>query len=428
MKKRLICFAIAVVMLFSASVCVFAAKPYSVKKYDYYVPIGDSIAAGMEIDCVHSKANNQAACFSRVEGDYVDLVSLATSKPGKDNYHSMVCPGLRTIDVLFLLGLYEGDYDEYIEGARAFSSETTFAAGIGKKIEEKFDFNEYIRNADLITLGLGVNDIATEAFSNAYMAVLAGEADESDFPMLFATNVISGYQTFAKNYEAIIRHILKVNGKKATVVLVGMYNPYSNFNIEGDEYGILKTLFEVMIRSGNALLKTWARKYGFLYADVSDTCNHSENLLGGDIETDGDFQSAALAMASIFTHPDYDGHRYMSECIIDRLPESLKKVSIRTGGLVAKIGNTTVGKFNIARGVNGWTIQDTESGLYVSYKNGKIELASAPTEWQYNGGFYVETAYSVLFIKRTQRVYLGYKNGTLIASLLRQNTELYKAA
>ena len=418
MKKRLICFAIAVVMLFSASVCVFAAKPYSVKKYASYIAIGDSVAAGY-VDDAMGAAPMADYAYCRVDGSYPDLVASATSAVGEDNFKSFATPGARTVDLYYFLG-GDLDIDAYKE-----EGETYLGDNFGLIFDaDKEGFCEDLKTADLVTVGLGYNDIFTEALFAYFQTMRTGEADQD----VLTQGMIDGFKKYFEYYPKALSLLKKAVSKNCTVLVVNMYNPLENISVTEYNDNLVGLAFNAIFNSANALLRIWARQFGFTYVDVTGVvdatdCFARENIMDG-IEEIAD---AFMKLSTYTTHPNDEAHAYIAECIIDKLPESLKKVSIRTGGLVAKIGNNTVGKFNIARGVNGWTIQDTESGLYVSYENGKIELASAPTEWQYNGGFYVETVYSVLFIKHTQRVYLGYKDGALTASLLKQSTEFYKA-
>ena len=436
--KKFIAILVAASLLATCIFTVTAANENTVKKYDYYVSCGDSITAGFDIDLDHNRAyidpENSSGlakeCYlGRIEGAYPDLISLATSKQGENNYHSLSMPGFRVKDLAYTLGYDVGDEEAYTkEIINALRGDPeAYSIGVKKAKQEELS-SKYLTNADLITIGYGTNDLLLYSGLEIMNNFQSETFSVIELPGMLLETVVSNIADFIKCFNYCAEYIGENNKNDPDVYLIGMFNPFENVKVEGDDLGVLGTFYGAVVSLGNTMLKAWALKYGFTYINIKNLPDICEHLISGTVAAGEDIAGTVLNLRNTHTHPDYIGHEYIAECILEKMPDTLVETSLRTGNLELKINGRDVGMFGFSKSQNGWLIRDLDSGLYLTYKNGKIDLASEPSEWLYDGGFYVETAYSVLFIKRTEKTYIGYKNGSLSAGLHKQNIEFYKAA
>ena len=266
MKKIRTCLAVLLALTMAFSILcssASAATPDTVKSYRNYTAIGDSIGSGFgQPD--YNKEGKMVVWGHRIPGAYPSYVADWTHA----NLTMRQMPGYTTaalryeLDDTFHMHTWElhelsnftfGSYDE------AFLDRM------------KSDFRSHIKNSDLITLDIGINDTWYSTISLIYYiaeyanndnlkygsgrgtleqelkeygsmgtvvrnaaAYLDGFATNpaqwAQFWTLWAENMASYLTSFKNNYDAIVKSIYRIN-PDVTVVAVGGYNPFKDWKI-----------------------------------------------------------------------------------------------------------------------------------------------------------------------------------------------------
>ncbi len=197
---------------------------------------------------------------SSVEGEsYVDLIASGLHI---ENYDNLAQKGMRLEDVLYLLSDVNGD--AYYQANYA---------------ELKDEFIAAVEAADFITLGFNNFDFALAQFGtlepaeldwSLYLPVSAVSAIEKllaevdaeltealgeykSVAMTLVSSLLYNYVGSVYNYGALIEAIAAIN-PKATVVSVGMYNPFASVQFEYEGVSInVGEYFSYLIKAIDAL-------------------------------------------------------------------------------------------------------------------------------------------------------------------------------
>ena len=313
---------LALVMLASLGVCFAAGKDYS--GYEYYVSLGDSIANGIGENNVENKY------MYRTPGAYPDRIANATGA-----YLSQLgCGGMRTVELRACL---EDDYVMPDEYANNFSRE--------KVAELRHFYKPAVAAADLITLNIGANDIATYALLRAKAALaesgvstqaingaMAGAEDQTGALsrlLGLAQNVggyaaavnaaiaglAEGYARFVENWDAIIGDIYALNDD-VTLLVAGFYNPFNELKISDSSLLRLGRAADGIIAAVNTQMQYGSAYAGrYIYVDISGI--QSLAAKKGDALTDEGFFSAV----ELDVHPSNEGQAEIAERFLAALPE-----------------------------------------------------------------------------------------------------------
>ena len=428
--KRIITLAISLATVFSVCIHVPAANENNVKKYNYYVAVGDSIPAGFYIDTDRNGLGDEYSTdcfFGRIEGSYPDIIARATSKDGEDSYHSATAIAMSSKSFAYVLGC-DVDEEEVKESTvSALKGKTGYFYDGIYRARNELNIGEDLKNADLITIGFGTNDLIMHTLIGASKFFESDEIDVDSAAREILKLIVESYAEFIKYFQFCADYIIENNTRDADVFIIGMYNPYKNAEVTGDEFGILGKLYGAIVTSGNTMLRTWALRYGFTYIDVRSVPDICEHLANVKVETDGSIEDLVEKMRAMHTHPDYFGHEYMAELILAKMPDTLVETSLRNGNLELKINGSDAGMYGFTKEQDGWLIRDLDTGLYLTYKNGNITLSQEGTLWQYNGGFYVETTSAIGFAGGIARHYISWGAQGFYTSGLKKNATLHTA-
>ena len=313
---------LALAMLASFGTCLAAAKDYS--GYEYYVSLGDSIANGIGENNVEHKY------MHRTPGAYPDRIAKATGA-----YLSQLgCGGMRTVELRACL---EDDYVMPDEYANNFSR--------AKVAEIRHFYRPAVAAADLITLNIGANDVATYALLRAKAALseagvslgaiaLAerGAADQTDaLSRLLGlaqqlggyasavnaaiSGLTEGYSRFVQNWDAIIGDIYALN-PDVTLLVAGFYNPFNELKISDSSMLELGRAADGIISAINAQMRSGS-KYAsrYIYVDIFGV--QSIAAKRGDAILDEGFFSAV----ELDVHPSNEGQAEIAERFLAALPE-----------------------------------------------------------------------------------------------------------
>ena len=390
--KRIIALLLCVVML-SGLACISALADEEAPAYDgrygwykHYSFFGDSVPAGVGMEA----EGQWNFGWDRIEGAYPDLVADALGyehsfyytnettgaidysfAPMWDywnkwtlttNVSSCATMGFRTCDVRMLLergmdpeNYYEPDDYYYINNQKATMDGLLNYMGY---MGNYYEFvNQWTADSDLITVGVGSNDIFTVPLmtmieqSSIDLSALMGEDNTIDLSAILKfisgskdmVNELIGYikagvENIYNNYPAIIEDF-KTISPDADILITSLYNPFAGHKLTAGSSGtLLADSMSIFIGSINDFLQKLANETDNVYfVDVSRV----ETQFGKDI---------ALLSPEMFgnilndIHPSAAGHRYMADQILSVLekinacPHEHTVAVIRSSGLLKLLG------------------------------------------------------------------------------------------
>lgn len=354
--KKLICMLLAVLMLASVGVGAFAdkGKDYG---YDKYMCIGDSIAAG----CALTKSGEETV-FDQNSDNFAYVYSEQYIYLGHNYavvpkaYHSLVSDrigaellqcarsGMRAVELRYWLDGVYNDFDETCSWDNTYYD----IDGNGFTLKDLDAFNKYInypekiKEADIISINLGSNDVFSFTFGIVMRQLTANTTDPNlekikeyfestgdagaaflklldlyqtmgkigDLVKVLVKGFNDTYKQYAENYNAVMKKIYELN-PDVTVVNVGVFNPlrYVRFSSQLDVD--VSFIMAGIVGQMNALLKGYQSKYDNCYfADVSNTETYYQCY-----EDPLFWQYFTLKV-----HPTIAGHEYMTNQIVSVIP------------------------------------------------------------------------------------------------------------
>ena len=344
---------LACVIALSCCVCAFSATEKTVRQYGKeggYLAIGDSISRGCGADGFYIGKNGEYLPdgegqygeyeMRNVEGcvPYKVAQAVGCNAPmdmtdQSATYWPFTYPGMTTAVTLDLLGIddnfsdtklnyayydamleyfgYEGSFDGVREG-HVYNPDTCGKCG---------NIIELIQRADLITVQLGMCDIFYRAYrivSNGGMLADGLKFDLSSMDAIknllqTAVNEMKfGYEYWKTHYPLIIEKIQELN-PDATIVMVGSFNVVNQLTIADETTAPIGSIITAITAGMNKYYRQWEKKYGVLFADISNTeTQAAEN----DWSILGDFKDHTFTG----THPTQKGYDYIVRRILAELP------------------------------------------------------------------------------------------------------------
>lgn len=361
MKKRIISLILCVLLVCSICIPALADNNTVGRKYDYdyYMCVGDSIAAG----CSLTKDGSETY-FDQETDNYLTVYSPDYIYYGYDfsaiptAYHCIVADaldaellqcarsGLRAVEFRYFL---EGVYNDYDEtcfwGNTYFDTDGNgFTTDDLDAINEYVNYPEQIKKADIISINIGSNDVLSFALNMVLQEMTSDSSDPTlsaikdflnnggSFGQAFAklieyaetmgmlndvVNVListldKAYDQFEVNYKAVMDKIYELN-PDITVIGVGVFNPFKYFRLSGDSDLDISAVAQPTINKINKLIKSYENgKLEFYYADVVGTETY---LMSYDDRYFWEYFTLKV-------HPTLAGHRFMAEQILSVVPEA----------------------------------------------------------------------------------------------------------
>ena len=370
--KRLISLCLALVLVVGLlAMPGSAATKENVKHYDTYTVLGDSIPAGYGLPDYPVPEPN-ILDGSRVEGSYPDLLAKAVKAT---TFYPMAHCGNRAVDLDWLLNEDAKGDDltiPFLAGSMNYDI-TDDAGNVDPeklkaempKIEQlRTDTQDAVKDSDLITVQVGNNDTLTygilmyaiEAAMKAaaeaaqeptqqevtqaevraklreYIAGLSGGEDilkqydnlqktstlatgTMDFLLGTMKYALQGMAQFKEYFDKAIADIRALN-PDATIVVVGMYNPFNDVTLTKDSKLPIGRLGAMLIAPLNLFMQYQSsQRSEYIYVDVRDPQVHdfpailSENGIS-------DFIGGLKAGS----HPTAKGHEFITDRIIAAPP------------------------------------------------------------------------------------------------------------
>ncbi len=356
--KKLISATLVVLLLFACAAPAFAATKYTVRQYGKeggYLAIGDSISRGCGAEGFYlDRDKNEYGQYEyfpmrNVQGAIPTQIAEAVGCAMPDDMEDQnatfwpCCyPGMTVAMMLDLMGIDDGFKDEklnyayYKDMLRYFGYEGSFdGVRNGHVYVEGEDGRcgsiiDLIKKTDLITVQLGMCDIFYRAYrvvSNGGMLKDGLKFDLSSTDAIKAlletavTEMKFGYDYWETHYTQLLEKIIELN-PDATIVMVGSFNVVNQLTLTDDLLFPLGSLFSVITDNMNKRYKEWQKKYGVLYADITNT----ETLAAeNDWSVLGDFKKDSL----ISTHPSQKGYDYIVRQILEQLPQKNESKDLR---------------------------------------------------------------------------------------------------
>lgn len=324
-------------------------------QYKNYLLLGDSVASGYRDEVTENdeqfNEDNCESTYYRVPGSYADVLANAIIEDG--SMTALAGPGFRTIEMRYML---EDDFaatceDEYLfHPSHLYVYEDDVCDCHGVNLlpgSEHFrdEFKKAIKEADLITLGIGGNDwgaylgwVVADIFektnvADPYIADVKEILDKSTMDIGTIETLVDlahkagaledlikelpealeyGLGNFYKNWDIMIQDIYDLN-PTATLMVLGMsdnsikgsyydYNGVKGEAVEAEteedstKAQTMSLIIDFIMGVGNAPMIEGAKKFGYTYVDTDGT-------------------------SYVDSHPDAAGHVFIANKIIEALPD-----------------------------------------------------------------------------------------------------------
>ncbi len=340
MKKLL---AVLMSLTLVLSCCSIAASAAERSKYPVYTALGDSASSGFGLPD-YAQYQSLVVYGKRIKGSYADLLaeSLGCSK-----VYPYGVSGIRSSELRYLLdNTYHGDY--IMDRDMPTMSNGMITRDILKP--KRSEYQEAVREADLITLDIGFDDIWVPTIACIYDIAADGRFDNADagktisekvaeygsaevvldnaFSYLrawlsnpvkwayywdsWALTVTKWVADFSINYNSIVRAIYRLN-PDVTVIALGCYNPCRGWDILPDDRAIehLVQPYYDYVNAQKTAAEAEYRTYHYVELRNVDLINKKTTLpLYENLTLDG---------SGFNPHPTEKGHQQICDAILSEL-------------------------------------------------------------------------------------------------------------
>ena len=339
--KKILSLILCAVLLFSAlGVQAFAvnAEDYTALPYHNYCYLGDSISWGYGLD-PNADNHDKFSVGTRVTGSFTDIIGSVLEQNNGAVVQPAASSGSRLCDYRILLerGMgVENPYDRANDWyGNRHPERTEVLRSMGPQIVS------WVREADLITLQLGINDL-TAAIVNALYATGLVDLDKiqqlslsdpstlADYLTTALTNVcqspdilgnvIRTFNSEIVDIRANAREVLKdvvALAPEADIVVVGYHKAVQTLRvIGGTDFSMIFDIANAALVSLNDYYAALANEYGNVYyVDAPDAAIfYPEGTHLIDIVKD-------IKGFLYGVHPNHEGHAYIADRVLDALAE-----------------------------------------------------------------------------------------------------------
>ena len=314
--KRTFAVILAFVLITSSFVCFAADNSKQYHNYEKVLLLGDSQASG------YSDYRDVYSEFCYVEESYAAYVA----KDLGAELLPFACPGFRTIELRYMLD------DNYAGDDRLFNAVPSLP-------REAFEaskpyIRQAIKDADIITIGIGGNDWGAyltwimasvklenklpEEYRNALIQLLNNASVEDNMiaqivdlaDQLNATDELAaalpeamsyGVRNMRTNWNWLVEYIYE-NNPDVTLMVIGMFaGDYKTAKGEPDVIiesdPVTSAIENYIVDFGNEHVLENQEKYGYIFVDTRGTIVEE-------------------------SHPTVAGHRFIADRILDMLPDA----------------------------------------------------------------------------------------------------------
>jgi len=340
--RTLLCFVLVLTLPVMYMGCLAdSAKDYS--GYVKYVSLGDSIADGIGLPANPLRGPDQSdkslVYCNKTPGAYPVLVAEALGI-ADENFSQLACAGMRTVELRACLDPNYVIPDQY---ANNFEGDE-----LTKYCTSRFDYRALIADADIVSMNMCANDVASLALfyirnamaangvSEEELDSISGEAEEdclffeaiaklleyaqtAEYYAAVVDAAIQGlsvgYTRWTENWDAICGIIYQLN-PDVTLVCVGMFNPFNEVKLTQKSLLTFGAALDGIVEAINAWSKAgsaYADKY--IYVDIMGI----ESMFGenGKALTDDGF----LDNMELNVHPSVLGQQQICAKVMQAVPE-----------------------------------------------------------------------------------------------------------
>ncbi|MBQ7542811.1 MAG: hypothetical protein IJT44_11035 [Clostridia bacterium] len=335
------------------SVPSFAAEdPYtSLKEGIGYLAVGDSFTRGYGAgenwrDQLYLNDSYGNYDCRNVDGSYPNRVAEAFGLNAPDDIRDtsaklwpLAHDAVSVAYVLDLLGIDDGFRDDeftYDDGSmlKRYATDLQYFgdplsltidgnAAYGKT-GEIMSVREMFKNASLITIGLGQTDVIYKAQIFGLNKIDMSDAKSIPSGVVKIFNLLNEYFNYWKDAYPLLLDYIKENNPDAKVVLVGTINPIKKATMTDDISIQIGSLLDGIMDSMNSYTRMCARKYGYMYVDISDVDTPSsvtQMSIGQILSISDPIEYALIA------HPTQHGYAQIAERVIDAVKNDLENGS-----------------------------------------------------------------------------------------------------
>ena len=339
--KRLI--ALCLTLIMALSCCSIAANAAARSKYPVYTALGDSASSGFGLPD-YQQHNSIVVYGQRIKNSYPDLLA---KKLNCSRMYPYGVSGIRTTELRYLLdNSYHGDY--IMERDMPVMSNGKISRAVLKP--KRAEYQKAVRDADLITLDIGFDDIWIPTIACIYDIADDGRFDNADvgktisekvaeygsaevvidnaFSYLhawlrdplrwveywndWALTVTKWLNDFTINYNAIVHTIYRLN-PDVTVIALGSYNPCVGWDILPGDHAIEHVVqpYYDYINAKKTVAEAEYKTYHYVEIRDIDLINKKTTLpLYENLTLDG---------SGFNPHPTEKGHQQICDAILHKL-------------------------------------------------------------------------------------------------------------
>ena len=439
MKKtteKALALALALIMAFSClTITSFAATKenitFKVQGKGGYLAIGDSIGMGCGSDGYYLGHYHGDYTYRDCEGSYVTQIANAVGcdipthsiTDQNSNFYPFCYPGLTTAIALDLYGVddsytdYELDYPYYDGMLMYFGTPASIPSTRYEdpSYEAKGEIQHYVegecgkcgdiieltKNAELITIELGMCDIFYRAYriisEGTLLADLKMDASLVEKIPDIVTKAIGllrdGFNNFKSQYPLLLKTVTELN-PNATILICGGFNLIDDITLLDETMFPLGDIMTNITEQMNILYEQWAKEYGVTYIDIQNCETYATE---NNMALLGDYMDDSLTSS----HPSQIGHDYIARQFL----AALAPVEEHHNIYVDLVRNTSVSKVLINGipvtnyTVNGYDLNVDYTGRLAKSMTIYIDNGDGTTQMQYfdleykDGGYVVHRVY-----------------------------------
>lgn len=192
------------------------------------------------------------------------------------------------------------------------------------KTGEIMSVRDMFKDASLITIGLGQTDVIYKAQIFGLNTLDTSNAKSAISGVGNIFNLLKKYFNYWKDAYPILLDYIKEVNPDAKVVLVGTLNPIRKATMTDDIAIQIGSLINGIMDAMNSYMRICARKYGYMYVDISDVDTPSsvtQMSLGQIMSISDPIEYALIA------HPTPHGYAQIAERVIDTVKKDLENGS-----------------------------------------------------------------------------------------------------
>lgn len=430
--RKVLATTMALVMILSCCTLAVSAATkdnitFQVKGKGGYLAIGDSIGMGCGSDGYYLGHYHGDYEYRDCEGSYVTQIANAVGcdipthsiTDQNSNFYPFCYPGMTTAVTLDLYGVddgysdYELDYPYYHAMLKYFGTSSSLPSTRDEDPQYEADGEvqhyvegncgkcgdiiELTKNAELITIELGMCDVFYRAYRIISEGTLLADLTLDLSILSSAGDIVSeairlledGFNNWKSQYPLLLKTVTELN-PNATILICGGFNLIDDVTLLDETLFPLGDIMTNITDQMNILYEQWAEEYGVTYVDIKNCETYATE---NNMALLGDYMDDALTSS----HPSQTGHDYIARQFLAALDpvETHNNIYLDLGR------NTKVSKVLINGipttdyTVNGYDLNVNYTGKLATSMTLFIDNDDGTTQMQYYELNYEDGGYDV---------------------------------